>query len=564
MAKTPSEDYAAVNRAWNGWGIEEQRLWLRTIREFDPPEERERPAGFDAALDAWGRMDFGEQTAFHRAALRAMEVTVHPLDRPEAPSRHALLNSLPEGEFRGAVARAAKTGDGGRLAAARELSGIDEWKTAASGERAVAVELLTTRMERDGRGLPVLKPVPFGVRAAVKSVLGAPSVNPGLWTDPEGASPLVAPLEPDDPIDWEAPAERRKWLVNGLVPFGRVSAIYGPGEAGKSRLMLQIALAVMTGRGTPALPTFEGGGAVEGLPAVGGWLGEHGRAEGGWDAGGRVLLVTWEDEAEEFHRRYELLRNAGGLPAGFDPRLMRERLSTFNMRDHGSDALWAPRRDGTRHTSTEGAWTPTGRALLARIEADKPSLVIIDPIAAAFASSEVDRALVRAFISAFDAAAEDCGEHGATVLLVGHPPKTDAKFSGSTDWRNGVRGMLLIEWLDVTVDVKHGKNGEAVGYEIAKVPALVGDKSNYSRKRGPIWLVNDYEPEDRRRGEPEKLGWFAARMSEAAHDPHVERVFSKKPAARFHACDMGGEDDQGGGQDDAQEEIKRKARKAGY
>ena len=81
---------------------------------------------------------------------------------------------------------------------------------------------------------------------------------------------------------------------------------------------------------------------------------------------------------------------------------------------------------------------------------------------------------MRAFISAFDAAAEDCGEHGATVLLVGHPPKTDAKFSGSTDWRNGVRGMLLIEWLDVTVDVKHGKNEEAVGYEIAKVPVGAG------------------------------------------------------------------------------------------
>jgi len=115
----------------------------------------------------------------------------------------------------------------------------------------------------------------------------------------------------------------------------------------------------------------------------------------------------------------------------------------------GLPPLWKPggADEGLHHNATEGGFSATGLALLQRAEqrADRKQarLLVIDPSAAAFSSSEIDRAQVRQFIGALDAWAM---KHDCTVMIITHSPKaTGAAYSGSTDWRNAPRFMLTLK-----------------------------------------------------------------------------------------------------------------------
>ena len=82
---------------------------------------------------------------------------------------------------------------------------------------------------------------------------------------------------------------------------------------------------------------------------------------------------------------------------------------------------------------------------------------------------------MRAFIGSWDAWAR---EADCTVLIVGHPPKSnagnDARYSGSTDWRNGVRSFLFLERME-------GMQDRA---------ALIADKVSYAPQPKDIALEN--------------------------------------------------------------------------
>ena len=318
---------------------------------------------------------------------------------------------------------------------------------------------------------------------------------------PESVSQLIATVErarmqpfrddftpiPDHPAD-------REWLVQGLIPRNRLSAVYGHGEVGKSRLLLQLAAAVTSPEDVPMVqhhpqsPPLPSGAP----PAVV----HH----------GDVLLVTWEDEPEEIGRRWSAAHAAGALPHEAD----RNRVDVLDMRRIGG-ALWAPRAEGSRHTSTEGTWTETGKRLLATLEQGDYALCVIDPLAAAYACSEIDRALVRAFVSALDEHAE---QTKTTIVLVGHPSKSDQDFSGSTDWRNGYRAMLTLRRTETTYTARRPGNGnknKAQGY------ALDRNKSNYGPpKKDLIWLCSHYT--ERTHDRPMELGWFACSERRAAKD----------------------------------------------
>ena len=111
-------------------------------------------------------------------------------------------------------------------------------------------------------------------------------------------------VEPAQPFEVESADEseppRREWLIPGWLPRGRLASIYGRGEAGKSRLLLHVAHAVACGG--PVLPWDPDvkADAVRGdVPQVA-------------DVG-RVLLVTWEDEAAEVRRRWRMAHAAGAV-----------------------------------------------------------------------------------------------------------------------------------------------------------------------------------------------------------------------------------------------------------
>ena len=401
------------------------------------------------------------------------------------------------------IVTAAMTSDGlDRIGAARVLAASEPWLRASPSERSVAAWAVSTF---DGDGGGFLRSGP-GLDDGLRAVLGHLDRS-GRWVDPPGAA--AVPVDPFDlaELDWEAPVPPRQWLLEGLVPQGRVSALYGAGESGKSRFTLQLALGVVGESDAPVVPAYSGD--VVDIPTV--------------RSHGPVLLVTWEDEPDELRRRVAAVRATAAGPE-VNAAALQERLGVIDMRAVGGP-LWAPRADGSRHTSTEGEWTEAGRRLLATMERDRPALVVVDPIAAAYACSEVDRGLVRRFVGAVDAAAESSG---AAVLLVGHPAKGPAKngdsYSGSTDWRNGVRGLLTLGPADTSYRVEGNEKPDGRKPPPIAAPCLRRDKSSYGPAREPLWLVSHYKAPSG--GAPLELCWFGAAEATAAREINPAAVSS--------------------------------------
>ena len=246
----------------------------------------------------------------------------------------------------------------------------------------------------------------------------------------------------------EDPAPR-EWIVPGLVPAGRLCALYGAGGTGKSLLALQLANAVM--HGGPVLPIRgpnrkvlrDAHAALRDVPST-----------------GSVLWLTWEDEVAEILRRWRALHEAGAITVPWpDP----ERLHVVDMRAVGGP-LWGPTAD--HHVATVATWTDAGKRFVKQLAGHR--LAIVDPLAAAYASSDLDRALVRRFTSAIDHAAQ---HSRCAVLLVAHPSLSGTRegghaHSGSTDWQASVRAHLVLETSQDTGvaapqphDAKKGPNG---------------------------------------------------------------------------------------------------------
>ena len=319
--------------------------------------------------------------------------------------------------------------------------------------------------------------------------------------DPDLAAKLRAAANPQpfevEPAD-ESEPPRREWLIRGWLPRGRLAAVYGRGEVGKSRLMLQVAHAVTCGGFVlPWDPDVSAPDTVRGdVPEVTG--------------GGRVLLVTWEDEADEVRRRWRMAHAAGAVTTDRMP----AEIAILDMRRHGAGALWGPK--GFGHVSTRGDWTAAGRRVLAMLP--DYDLAVLDPLASAYASSEIDRALVRGFAARLDSEAEaaECA-----VMLSAHPSqsgeKTASAESGSTDWRNAVRSRWVLG-PQRTAHNAHGggKNGKN---EPIDAPCLALDKASYAPGRGRVWLRSHYQRGGG--GEWDKLAWFATTGWAAAVAAHV-------------------------------------------
>ena len=349
-------------------------------------------------------------------------------------------------------------------------------------------------------------------RTAIDGMLDGPGSGPAdprgeaLATadlaDPDLAGTLRAAAHPPfevEPAD-ESEPPRREWLIRGWLPRGRLAAVYGRGEAGKSRLTLQVAHAVACGG--PVLswdPDVSGADAVRGdVPEVTG--------------GGRVLLVTWEDEAAEVRRRWRMAHAAGAV----DTDRMPAEIAILDMRRHGAGPLWGPHGKGSGHVSTRGEWTKAGRRVLAMLPGC--DLAVLDPLASAYACSEIDRALVRGFAARLDAEAEAAG---CAVMLSAHPSRTGEKEgsaeSGSTDWRNAVRSRWVLGPGRTAHDARGaGKDGKDKQLD---APCLTLDKASYAPGSGRVWLRSHYQRGGG--GAWDELAWFATTGRAAAVAAHV-------------------------------------------
>src|SRR5262249_39107774 len=89
-----------------------------------------------------------------------------------------------------------------------------------------------------------------GVAAARAFLDGAkkyepPPGPPPAKPEPPGAPPEITPFKTFDAGDWEGvPTEPRKWVVLNRIPAGEPGIVSGDGGSGKTKLMLQLAVAV--------------------------------------------------------------------------------------------------------------------------------------------------------------------------------------------------------------------------------------------------------------------------------------------------------------------------------
>lgn len=216
------------------------------------------------------------------------------------------------------------------------------------------------------------------------------------------------------------------WLVRDWLPHATVSVLSGQGSTGKSRIALQLAVAVSMGwpRFLPTAPKKP----------------DYPLPEVNETHCGPVVYAAWETGRVALNRRRDAVLAA--LSAELDPNVLDGKLHFLHL--GGKGGLWGV--EHAHHMATMGGVLRLGHAVLEQVAAKQPKLLILDPVAAAFVQNENDRSLVRSFLTALRAWAE---ETDCAVLLIQHPAKSgqDAQ-SGSTDWRNGVHGVWELKAVD--------------------------------------------------------------------------------------------------------------------
>jgi AAA domain/Bifunctional DNA primase/polymerase, N-terminal len=230
----------------------------------------------------------------------------------------------------------------------------------------------------------------------------------------EGPPPTSAEPPPPDPStrivnppkDWTAPAPLREWVVEGWIPRGYVTGLYGDGGVGKSLLVQQLLTCVALG-----------------LP----WLGLAVKA-------GRAFGMMCEDDDDELHRRQEAI-NAGCQVSmrhlenlrlaprlGFDNLLM-----TFDQSNHPH-------------------LTPLFADLCKTLDAFPPMLVVLDTLADIFGGNEVMRVHARSFVQGVGG--QIARRWGCGVVIAAHPSAaglaTGSGTSGNTAWSNTFRSRLYV------------------------------------------------------------------------------------------------------------------------
>lgn len=264
-----------------------------------------------------------------------------------------------------------------------------------------------------------------------------PNEPESLFTSTSAATASKAPREIEplvaiDPTMWAGRTPRpREWVVDGWMPKGEVTLLYGDGGVGKSLLAMQFATCAAIGRP---------------------WLGQVTRPS-------RVMGFFCEDSEEELFRRQTDINRALGIAC--------TDLSNLRLfsRKHFDNvfALW-DRQTGALKLQ------PVWHQLAEAAKAFGADVLIVDTIADVFAGSEIDRAQVSAFVkSCLGRLAQ---EIGGSVLALGHPSVSGKSSgqgtSGSTAWSNAARSRLYLE---------HPK-----GADRGNTRVLRGMKSNYGPK----------------------------------------------------------------------------------
>jgi len=225
----------------------------------------------------------------------------------------------------------------------------------------------------------------------------------------------------------EPPA--RRWLLTvapddeeqnerHILPMGKVGMLAAGGGVGKTMALVQLALAVSTGR--PWLATASGSGGFQ-TPA----------------GGGRVLLALGEEDELEVRRRLfraaELMRRAGDRHVEADLRKAAERIVVLPLAGRDVSLVDGP---NARIGKLSSSSSQTAGDLARLLEEDGQrrgdwALVVVDPLSRfAGIDSEKDNAAATRFIQELERFTE---APGTPTVLVAHHASQD----GRTKSKNG-------------------------------------------------------------------------------------------------------------------------------
>lgn len=259
----------------------------------------------------------------------------------------------------------------------------------------------------------------------------------------------------------------RPFILENWLPSGRPAILFADGGVGKTWL----ALALCAGLARP--------------PALGskGWL--HSRESKDvsvpaigheFQHGAPVLFATYEDEMPDVFYRLSAIRFGGTGARDGDWRnwtlpVDMPNLQVLDMVGLGLGPCWGTPEGEL--TNRRNELLPAGEAVRKVAEDHGAQLVVIDSLAACYASNENERGSVHEFLRSWDewGRSRDCA-----TFFIAHTNKA-GEFSGSTAWHNAVRTRWHLGYEKIGEKPKSNQPDMR-----ASVPVLTCEKVNYGEK----------------------------------------------------------------------------------
>ena len=259
----------------------------------------------------------------------------------------------------------------------------------------------------------------------------------------------------------------RPFLLEKWLPSGRPAILFADGGVGKTWL----ALALCAGIASP--------------PAAGSqaWLHSKEKENVGvpiigeeFRSGAPVLFATYEDEMPDVFYRLSAIRfgGTGGQRSdwkSWDPQTEMPDLQVLDMVGLGLGPCWGTPQGEL--TNRRNELLPAGEAVRKVAEDHGTRLLVIDSLAACYASNENGRGSVHEFLRSWD---EWGRVQNCTTLFIAHTNKA-GEFSGSTAWHNAVRTRWHLGYEKIGAKPQNNQPDTR-----ENVPVLTCEKINYGEK----------------------------------------------------------------------------------
>ena len=369
-----------------------------------------------------------------------------------------------------ALLEAGKLDEAGGAAYVAELAS----ETATSANVGAYVEIVKKNAAR--RGLIVL-----GQQMAEGGDIDSAAIDDyqtrldGLSEISRGYNREYAPIKEESLSEWED-VEPREWLIDQLLPANELTLFTGRGGVGKSRLMLQIVGKLVCGWG--------------GTP----WQSKERQPDFSNNQDKRrVYIASWEDDKNEHKRR--LLQVQGRL-GWMDQSVFGKQVKFVDMRNDRRGPLWGV--PPGKNSYARASLLPVGEVLLKQVAAFDPDVLVLDPLSATFGGNENDRAGVREFTTYLSGWGN---RHKCAIVILGHPPKSDATYSGNTDWEGSPRAMWFLE----KDDRKDDRDGPArYRFDVTKLSyAAKPERPRCLELDRGVWIEQDTISGAKTNGKPE-------------------------------------------------------------